>query len=134
MASRPLLRAGGFAVVAMPVSLAGHLAAGAAAPDDATVLLGAALTVLAHRLVLGRRERSWAVIALALGATQVGLHLLFAGDGGAHVHALAAPSPAALPTPAMLAEPARWSWFLLSGSAPPDTLHALFADPHVLAR
>jgi hypothetical protein len=120
MASRPLLRAGGFAAVAMPVSLAGHLAAGAQAPDHATVLLGVALIVLAHRTVLGRRERSWPVITLALVSTQVCLHVLLACDAGAHVHALRSQATVTgLPTPAMLAAHVLAAlvlgWFLRQG-------------------
>ena len=120
MASRPLLRAGGFAAVATPVSLAGHVAAGAPAPDHATVLLGVSLTVLAHRALLGRRERSWPVITLALASTQLGLHLLLSGDAGTHVHALRpASSGSGLPPVAMLAAHALAAlvlgWFLRQG-------------------
>lgn len=93
-ASRPLLRSAGFAVVALPVSLASHVAAGGATPDEATLLLAFALAALGHRAVLAPRERSCRLIVLALGAAQAGLHVLFGGSGhvggSGHEHAATA--------------------------------------------
>jgi hypothetical protein len=86
-ASRPLLRAFTFAGVAVPVSLAGHLAdAGAGArPDEATLLLAVALVTVAYRVLLAGRERSWPLISAALGGTELILHVVF-GSGAGHVH------------------------------------------------
>jgi hypothetical protein len=78
-ASRPLLRSAGFAAVAVPVTLAGHDAAGGHHPDTASLLLALALTTVGHRLVLAPRERSAVTLATALGLAQLGLHLLFGG-------------------------------------------------------
>jgi len=76
-ASLPMGRAIAFAGVAVPVSLIGHLAGGGSVPDEATLLLGIALAVIGHRTLLAARERSWPMLSLALGATQVALHALF---------------------------------------------------------
>jgi hypothetical protein len=88
-ASRPLLRAFAFAGVAVPVSLAGHVAgasAGAGAvPDEATLLLAVAAVTVAYRVLLAGRERSWPLISAALCGTELTLHVLF-GSGSGHVH------------------------------------------------
>jgi hypothetical protein len=76
-ASLPAVRALAFASIAVPVSLVGHLAGGGPLPDDATVLLAAALAALAYRLVLATRERSWPVLCAALGSMELALHWLF---------------------------------------------------------
>lgn len=83
-ASRPGVRAAAFAALAVPVSLAGHVAAGGSTPDDATLLLACALAVIGHRLVIARRERCWPVLALALASAEFGLHHLFGLSGGHH--------------------------------------------------
>jgi hypothetical protein len=84
-ASRPGVRAAAFAALAVPVSLAGHVEAGGSAPDDATLLLACALVVVGHRLVIAHRERCWPVLALALAATEFGLHHLFGLGAGGHL-------------------------------------------------
>jgi hypothetical protein len=90
-ASRPLVRAAGFAGIAVPVSLVGHLAGGGAAPDEATLLLAVAATTVAVRLLLAGRERSWAAISAALGGAEFALHTWFgsgtgSGAGTGHGH------------------------------------------------
>jgi hypothetical protein len=74
-----MLRSAGFAAVAVPVTLAGHDAAGGHHPDTASLLLALALTTVGHRLVLAPRERSAVTLVTALGLAQFGLHLLFGG-------------------------------------------------------
>jgi hypothetical protein len=76
-ASRPLTRAVAFATAAVPVSVGGHLAGGGSIPDDATLLMAAAMMIVAYRVVLAARERSWPVISLALGVCECVLHALF---------------------------------------------------------
>ena len=88
--TRPLTRSVGFATVAVPVTLAGHLAGGGCVPDEASVLLGFALLVVAYRLLVARRERSWPVLAGCLGVGQVALHALMSGA------ATAVPGPAGM--------------------------------------
>lgn len=87
-ASEPLLRSAGFAAVAVPTALAGHVAGGGSTPDQASVLLAIALCIAGHRLLLAATERSWAVLTLALAAAQVVLHLVFAGSVTATGHAV----------------------------------------------
>ena len=77
-AAHPLARAVAFAVAAVPVTVAGHLAGGGALPDTASLLLGVALVTVAARCATGRRELSWPVLAGTQAAAQGLLHLLFA--------------------------------------------------------
>ncbi|MEY9949946.1 hypothetical protein [Kitasatospora sp. GAS1066B] len=76
-----LLRAVPFALVCTVVAAAGHLMGGGGEIAVPTLLLGFAL-VTALASLLGGRERSLLGIAGALGAGQLGLHLLFHGTGG----------------------------------------------------
>ncbi|MFB7943818.1 hypothetical protein ACFC6L_02760 [Kitasatospora phosalacinea] len=75
-----LLRAVPFALVCTLVAALGHARAGGAVAPD-VLLLGFAAVCAAAALV-GGRERSLAGIAAALGAGQLGLHLLFHFFGG----------------------------------------------------
>ncbi|GLW54650.1 hypothetical protein [Kitasatospora phosalacinea] len=75
-----LLRAVPFALVCTLVAALGHARAGGAVAPD-VLLLGFAAVCAAAALV-GGRERSLAAIAAALGAGQLGLHLLFHFFGG----------------------------------------------------
>ncbi|MFC8718884.1 hypothetical protein [Kitasatospora sp. NPDC057198] len=75
-----LLRAVPFALVCTLVAAFGHARAGGAVAPD-VLLLGFAAVCAAAALV-GGRERSLAAIAAALGAGQLGLHLLFHLLGG----------------------------------------------------
>jgi len=81
-ASRPSVRAGGFAVAAVTVALAAHTAAGGPAPDVVTVLAAAVLVAVVHRVVLAGRERSWPDLLVGLGAVQCVLHWLFGAGPG----------------------------------------------------
>jgi hypothetical protein len=76
-ASRPLVRAAVFAVVAVYVSVAAHLLGGGARPDESLLLLAVALVTVLYRVLLAGRERSWPVLAAALAAAEAGLHELF---------------------------------------------------------
>ena len=98
-ASLPLLRACAFAAIAVPVSVVGHLAGGGAVPDEATFLLALAMVTVGYRLVLARRERSWAAISVALGCAEFALHLLFDGGSAADtpIATVAGRLPARLP-------------------------------------
>ncbi|MEV4559873.1 hypothetical protein AB0K51_23160 [Kitasatospora sp. NPDC049285] len=71
-----VLRAAPFALVCTVVAAAGHawVGGGEVAPD--TLLLGFAVVAACAALLAGR-ERSLGAIAAALGAGQLGLHLLF---------------------------------------------------------
>jgi hypothetical protein len=82
-ASHAPVRSAAFALVAVPVTLAGHVAAGGRTPDEASLLIALVLTAAGHRLLLSRRERSGAVLAAALAVAQAGLHVLFGGAGHA---------------------------------------------------
>jgi len=84
----PLLRSMAFAVVAVPVSLVGHLAGGGCAPDEASVLLGFVTLVTAFRLLMSGRERSWAALSACLVAGQLMLHVLFAGSAPSAHHVM----------------------------------------------
>ncbi|WP_254897876.1 hypothetical protein [Kitasatospora sp. NA04385] len=75
-----LLRAVPFALVCTLVAAFGHARAGGAVAPD--VLLLGFLAVCAAAALVGGRERSLAAIAAALGAGQLGLHLLFHFLGG----------------------------------------------------
>jgi hypothetical protein len=95
-ASLPLARAFGFAAVAVPVSVVGHVAGGGSAPDDATYLLAAALVVAAYRGLLAGRERSWPALTLALASTELALHAVF-GFGSPAAVTAASGDPATMP-------------------------------------
>jgi hypothetical protein len=82
-ATRPLTRSLGFAAVAVPVSLVGHLMGGGCSPDGASVLLACTVTVVMHRLLVARRERSWAGLASWMAGSQLLLHLILAGSAPA---------------------------------------------------
>ncbi|MFF4339339.1 hypothetical protein ACFY00_05265 [Kitasatospora sp. NPDC001540] len=75
-----LLRAVPFALVCTLVAALGHARAGGAVAPD--VLLPGFAAVCAAAALLGGRERSLPAIATALGAGQLGLHLLFHLLGG----------------------------------------------------
>jgi hypothetical protein len=91
-ASRPLLRAVGFAGIAVPVSLVGHLSAGGEAPDEATLLLAIVATTVTFRLLLAGRERSWPVLSAALGLAETVLHTLFCSSAHGSGYDVAAPA------------------------------------------
>ncbi|MGF1429399.1 hypothetical protein [Kitasatospora sp. LaBMicrA B282] len=77
-----LLRAVPFALVCTVVAAVGHGLGGGGEIAVPTLLLGFVL-VTAVAVLLGGRERSLPGIAAALGAGQLGLHLLFHGTGHA---------------------------------------------------
>jgi hypothetical protein len=74
--TRPLMRSVAYASVALPVSLAGHLAAGGCTPDEASVLLAFVLLVLVHRRLVATRERSWAALTGWLVVGQLAVHTM----------------------------------------------------------
>ncbi|MFI6502496.1 MFS transporter [Nonomuraea typhae] len=82
-----LTRSAAFAAVSVTLSALAHALAGGTAPGPATPALALA-GVFALGLLLSGRERSPAVITLALAATQAALHNAFAYDS-----VPAAPSP-----------------------------------------
>ncbi|MFI6447284.1 hypothetical protein [Kitasatospora sp. NPDC050543] len=83
-----LVRAVPFALVCTLIAAAGHALAGGGDVAPLTLAAGFA-AVLTAAALLGGRERSLAAIAGALGAGQLGLHLLFHSFGGASASAMA---------------------------------------------
>lgn len=121
-----VLRALPFATVSVVLAVAGHtLASGAAVPAGA-VLLGWGLTGAAA-VCGGRRERSLSTITGALGAAQLGLHLLFHLAQGAGAPGMAG-MPGMSSMPAMPGMPSAaapvaphalgWAHALLLGLSP----------------
>ena len=129
-ASRPSARAAGFAVAAVTLGLAGHVAAGAPPPDVVTVVASTVLVAVGYRVVLAARERSWPALAALLGAVQLLLHWLFTvgartGDGGpmampdglsmTHAAAHGGTAPGSAMVVAHLAAALVLGWFLRQG-------------------
>ncbi|WP_441251023.1 hypothetical protein [Kitasatospora sp. McL0602] len=85
-----LARAVPFALVCTLIAAAGHALVGAGEVSPTTLAAGFA-AVCAVAALLGGRERSLLAISGALGAGQLGLHLLFHFCSG-HMSAMAAPT------------------------------------------
>jgi hypothetical protein len=87
------LRALGFAVAAVPVSVLGHLAAGGPGPDAVSLVLAFTLVAVLYRVLLAGRERSWSALAVSLVAAEGLLHALFMAGAGSASSMTSAPTP-----------------------------------------
>lgn len=87
-ASRPGVRAVAFAAAAVPVSAAVHVwVGGGMRPGVDALAVSTLVAYVAHRFVIGSRQRSLPTSVVALGAMQGVLHLVMSLGSGTHMAA-----------------------------------------------